>query len=220
MAPTIIDLPAIVGWWECLFDPVVPRDLERMEGRRTESMRFGTPYWRGSWTTTALTPAQMGALEAFAMMAGDNGEVFRAYDASRPRPIDYHTDDHAPLSGTRAGGGAFDGTATITGRTAFSLTVSMLPANFQFRAGDYVEVRRSASIISLHRITADVRASASGVVTLPIRHGLDLQNFPLPLTANFEKASCLMQVDPGALSASKPLIERRASFTAQEVFFA
>lgn len=215
---TIIDLPADVGWWECLFDPVSPRNLERMEGRRTEADKFGTPYWRAVYRSTALTPLQMGQLEAFLMQCGDGGEVFRAYDASRPRPIEYETADHAPLSGVRAAGGAFNGTATITARTATSLTVSGLPANFQFRAGDYVEVRKTAALISLHRIVSDVQASAGGFATLPIRYALDLQAFTPPLTANFEKPACLMQVVAGSVDASKPLVERRGSFSAEEVF--
>lgn len=213
---TVMEMPDARGWQDVRFDPVVPRNTDRMEGRRTEAQRFGTPFWRASWTAGWSTKIDMGKLDAFMMRAGDNGEVFRAHDAFRPRPIDH--DNELPLSGMRAGGGAFDGTATITARTATSLTISGLPALFQFRAGDYVEVRKSATLISLHRIMADVRASAGGVVTLSIRYALDTQTFTLPLTANFEKASCLMQIDPGSYSASKAWSGRNPSFTAQEVF--
>jgi hypothetical protein len=215
---TIINLPASVGWRECVFDPVVVRNMDRMEGRRTESMRSGTAYWRATYRSTNLTSRQMGDLEAFMMRAGDGGEVFRAYDASRPRPIEYEAPNHAVLSGTRAGGGAFDGTATVTARTATTLTLSSLPANFQFRRGDYVEVRKSNELISLHRLVGDAQANSSGVVTLTFRYALDLQTFTLPLTANFEKPCCLMQVVPGSFDPSKPLVELQGSFQAEEVF--
>jgi hypothetical protein len=216
--PTIIELPA-VGWHEVLLDPIVPRDIDQMEGRRTEGQKFGTAWWAGVFMTTALTPAEFGRLEAFMMQAGDNGEVFRAYDASRPRPLAHDTPDHQPLSGMRAGGGSFDGTATIVARTATTLSITGLPANFQFLVGDYVEVRKSPTVISLHRIVTDVQANGSGAATLSIRHALDLQAFTLPLTANFEKPACLMQIDPGSYKPSKPLVERRATFAATEVFF-
>ncbi|MHB2265655.1 hypothetical protein [Aliihoeflea sp. PC F10.4] len=210
----VINLPDI-GWEDVRFDPVQPRNASRMEGRRTEAQTFGTPYWVASYGATFLKPHQYGLMDAFMMRAGDGQEVFRAHDPLRPRPVHYIL----PLSGTRAGGGAFDGTATITARTATSLTISGLPAAFRFRAGDYVEVRKSASLISLHRIMADATANGSGVVTLSIRYPLDLQTFTLPLTANFEKASCLMQIDAGSYQGQKSWSSRSPSFTAMEVFY-
>lgn len=219
MAPTIIALPA-VGWREVRFDASVPRDSEQMEGRRTEAQRFGTPWWRAVYTTSALTQAQFGLVEAFIMQAGDNGEVFRAYDAARPRPIDYETPNHDPLSGVRAGGGAFDGTATLESITnSRQVAISGLPAHFQLRAGDYVEFAMSASLISLHRLIADAQAGSGGTVTLNFRYGLDTEHFTPAATVNFEKPACLMQVDPDSYSTSKVLVDRSASFSAQEVFF-
>lgn len=220
MAPTIINMPDIVGWTDVSFDPVVPRDTDRMEGRRTEGQIFGTAWWRASYSAPWLPERDMGLMDAFMMQAGDSGEVFRAYDLFRPRPIAWsEANGNRPLAGTRAGGGTFDGTATIAARTGSTLSVTSLPASFQFRAGDYVEVVTSASVISLHRITADVQATSGGAATLPIRYGLDLQNFTLPLSANFEKPSCLMQIDPGSFRGSKAWSARNPSFSAQEVFF-
>lgn len=213
---TILELPDIIGWEEVDFDPIRPRSTDRMEGRRTESQIHGTAWWIARYSTGHLDRRDMGKMDAFMMSAGDSGEVFRAYDAFRPRPIEH--DSGKPLTGNRAGGGAFDGTATITARTATTLTVSGLPALFQFRRGDYVEVRKSAELISLHRIQTDVAASAAGVVTLQIKYALDLQNFILPLTANFEKPACLMQIDPGSFEGTKRRRNRRPSFSAQEVF--
>ncbi len=219
MAPTIIALPA-VGWRSVKFDPTVPRDSERMEGRRTEGQRFGTPWWQALYTSTALTLDDFGLAEAFMMQAGDNGEVFRAYDAGRARPILHDNANHDPLSGTRAGGGAFDGTATLGGITSSrEVFVTHLPAYFQFRAGDYVEFAMSESLISLHRIIEDAQAGPGGTVTLKFRYGLDTENFTPAATVNFEKPSCLMQIDPGSYNASKELIGRSFSFAAQEVFF-
>lgn len=217
--PTIIDLPAIAGWEDIEFDPVSVRYTDRMEGRRTESVAAGSHWWRARYVAAFQSDRDFGLMDAFMMRAGDSGEVFRAHDVFRPRPIEWSRQHgNQPLSGPRAAGGTFDGTATITARTATSLIVSGLPANFQFRAGDYVEVRKGPSLISLHRITQDAQATSAGTVTLAIRHTLDTGIFTLPLTANFEKASCLMQIDPGSWSGSKSWGARRPSFTAQEVF--
>lgn len=213
-------MPDIAGWTSVEFDPVRPRDTDRMEGRRTEAQVFGTPWWSATWSAPFLSDIDMGKMDAFMMMAGDSGEVFRAYDPFRPRPIEWLKEHgQAPLSGTRAGGGSFDGTATITARTTTTLTMSGLPANFQLRAGDYVEVVKSETLVSLHRIMTDAQASSGGVVAVAIRYALDLQNFTLPLTANFEKPSCLMQIDPGSYRGPKAWSARNPSFSAQEVFF-
>lgn len=213
---TIVNLPNIVGWEECSFDPVVPRSVDRMEGRRTEGVRLGQPYWRASFTPGRLKFFDYGKMDAFMMTAGDGGEVFRAYDVFRPRPMRHDTGQ--PLSGNRAGGGAFDGTATLAAIiNSLTISVSGLPAAFWLSDGDYVELRKG-NASSLHRIRGDAIATAGGTVTLSIRYALDLQNFDVSSQVRFEKPSCLMQIDPGSYDAKKSKSSRRPSFTAEEVF--
>ncbi|SDP92531.1 hypothetical protein SAMN05428967_4475 [Phyllobacterium sp. YR620] len=214
---TVVNLPN-VGYRSCKFHPIQPRDTGRMEGRRTESQKFGTPYWVGTWETTALELPAFGLVEAFEMAAGDNGEVFAAYDASRPRPV--LQDSGSPLSGVKALGGVFNGDAVLQSiSNPLLIAVSGLPALFKLSVGDYVEVRKSPTVRSLHRIQANATANESGVVSLPIRYALDLQTFTLPCTVHFEKPSCLMQIDPGSYEARKELVYREASWSATEVFF-
>lgn len=213
--PTIITLPDI-DWTECDLTPVAPRATDRMEGRRTEMQTSGQWYWTLKLTGRARKVAGFGQMDVFSMMAGDNGEVFVAYNVFRPRPIKFG--GCAPLGGTRAGGGAFDGTATLTARTAFSATVSGLPAGFPLSAGDYVEFRMSPTKRSLHMITADATANGSGVVTIAFKYALDLQHFTTAAVVNFEKPSCIMQIDPGSYSGGGPKRLPTLSFTATEVF--
>ncbi len=219
--PTVISMPDIVGWTSVNFDPVVPRDTDRMEGRRTEAQRFGTPWWKADWSAPWLPELDMGRMDAFMMLAGDSGEVFRAYDAFRPRPIAWsEANGNRPLSGMRAGGGAFDGTATLdTITNTRQVAISGLPANFQLRAGDYVEFSMSASLISLHRLVEDALGGSGGTATLKFRYGLDTEHFTDAATVNFEKPSCLMQIDPGSYRGPKAWSARNPSFSAQEVFF-
>jgi hypothetical protein len=212
-----INLPAI-HFASCEFDPVRPRDTNRMEGRRTESQSFGTPYWVAKYTTPWMETEDFGLMDAFMMSAGDDGETFLAYDAFRPRPI--LQDNHKPLSGTKAAGGAFNGDAVLqTIVSALMITVSGLPAGFKLSPGDYVEIRKSLTVRSLHRVSAFATSNGSGNCTFPIKYALDLQTFTLPCTVHFEKPSCIMQIDPGSWSASKSWESRSVSFSATEVFF-
>lgn len=202
---------------DCEFDPVQPWDTNRMEGRRTESVGSITPYWVAKYRFDFLRREYLGIVDAFMMRVGGNGGTFIAYDVSRPRPIAHDTGK--PLTGTRAGGGSFDGTANLkTIVNSREIVVDDLPANFKLSRGDYVEIRQSSLVRSLHRIIVDSQADGDGEVTLPILYGLDTQNFTTAATVHFEKASCLMQIDPGSWSASKAMSARTPSFTATEMF--
>lgn len=217
MAATVIDLPDIVGWEKCKFDPVRTRTVDRMEGRRTEMVSLPTGWWTASYTPGFLFPRDMGKMDAFMMRAGDDGEFFRAYDVFRPRPI--LMDTGAPLSGVKAGGGAFDGTAELhTITDSRTVVIYGLPAGFQLSPGDYVEFRENSQKSSLHRIQLAATADGAGHVTLSIKYGLDTQNFSTAAIVHFEKPSCLMQIDPGSYDGTKSAKDRRPSFTATEQF--
>jgi hypothetical protein len=212
-----IELPDIVGWEEVEFDPVAVKDTERMEGRRTETVRHGATWWKARYRTGFLDFRDFGRMDAFMMKVDGDGDLFRAYDVFRPRPMAH--DNGQPLSGTKAGGGAFNGTATLSAITnSRTVTVSGLPAGFELRDGDYVEFRMSATKLSLHRVGADAVANGSGVVTLSIRYGLDTQNFTTAAIVNFEKPSCLMELDAGSYDGKKARRTRRPSFAATEMF--
>lgn len=205
----IVELPA-VPFAQCEFDPVRPSSTERMEGRRVESQSTGTPYWTASYKTDFLTREQAGLLAAFQMLSGDNGGVFRAYDVDRQRPLKY-------LGGFPAG---FNGNATVRGfNNSRSVEAGGLPSGFQLVAGDYLEIRKSTLVRSLHRVTAAATASAAGIATIKFDYPIDLQHFTVPCTVHFERASCLMQIDPGSFSAPKSMADRTVSFTATEMFF-
>jgi hypothetical protein len=214
---TLISLPVAKNV-ECDFKPVRPRDTNRMEGRKTESQTFGTPYWTASYRLGALTDVEQGLMRAFMMQAGDDGEVFTAYDAMRKRPV--LMDTGKPLSGTKASGGAFNGDGVLqTIINALLITVSGLPAGFMLSPGDYVEIRKSPTVRSLHLITTAATANPSGNCTVPIKYALDLQTFSLPCTVHFEKPSCTMQIDPGSWQGPKSWAAREPSFSATEVFY-
>lgn len=366
---TLITLPS-AKFVECDFKPIRPRDTNRMESRKTESQTFGTPYWTASYRLGALTDVEQGLMRAFMMQAGDDGEIFAAYDAMRPRPVAYADGNYFPgenfsnllvnpgfesgaltpwvnvtgasvvtgsgHSGTKmclldkgatgigagtqrqivqvvdgivpgkqyqlsawlnsggsvatagaslsiewrnaanavissstvvanvgygaswasVGGAAvapigavraltyallgttgalqtlllddlsfsrwetFVGNATLQSITnALNIVVSGVPAGFKLSLGDYVEIRKTPTVRSLHLITAAATANSSGVVTLSIKYALDLQTFTLPCTVHFEKPCCTMQIDPGSWQGPKSWAAREPSFSATEVFY-
>ncbi len=214
-----IQLP-LVDFTSCTFDPIQPRDVERMEGRFTEAQNFGTPYWVASYTTGWLEQEQYGLMDAFMMQANNSGQTFLAYDPFRPRPIFYNA-DFKPLSGVKAGGGgSFNGDANLSVITnPTTISVNGLPAGFRLLPGDYIEIRKSPTLRSLHRIMTAATADASGLVALTIRYPLDTETFTLPCTVHLEKPACLMQIDPGSVSAPKSWENRGFTFSATEVFF-
>ncbi|MCY0146140.1 hypothetical protein OEG84_25050 [Hoeflea sp. G2-23] len=187
-----------------------------MLGRKTETADFGTPYWRVSAATGFLSDEKIDEADAFFTEASKGGNVFACYDYYRPRPRAY---GDTPLGGTKAAGGAFDGSAILsTGTDSRTIVVSGLPDSFALNRGCLVEVNKSSSVRSLHRVMADATANGSGVVTLTIDFPLDTTVFTSGnSTIQLEKPSCLMMLDPG-WSMPKAWSDRVASFSATEVF--
>ncbi|WP_322886622.1 hypothetical protein U8C36_06740 [Sinorhizobium medicae] len=212
-----IPLP-VLPWKDCQFESINPTDVSMMEGRRSEEQAAGIPFWKAQYTTNWMTPALYGLFDAFVMKSSSRGAPFLGYDLFRPRPIAHN--NGKPLSGTKAGGGAFNGDAVLQSITnSRAIVVAGLPAGFKLSPGDYVELRMSALVRSLHRIVESATANASGVVSLSIMFGLDIQHFTTAATIHFEKPSCVMTMDPGSVSAPKSWAGREASFSATEMFF-
>lgn len=205
MTIPIFDMPAL-GFNQTDFDLIVPRSVNRMEGRRTESRLSGTAYWQASWQIVPLTPAQAGKADAWIRKVLSRGGVFKAHDTSRPRPVEAGL---TPLTWTP------DLTSITNGGQ--TVAISGVGNNFQFREGDYVAFRESDLVVSLHSIAADAQANGSGVVSLTIDPALDPQHFTTAALPIFEKPYCLMQ--PTDYKATKPVFGTAPSFSGQEVFF-
>lgn len=215
--PDLIALPSVVYGPSISFDPIRTRSTSRMLGRRTETALRGTPYWVASYAAGNLTMAEIGLFDAFNMLASDGG-VFAGYDPGRPRPIAYQ--GSTPLAGVKAGGGAFNGDAVLQSITnPLAIVVNGLPAGFKLSVGDYVEVRKSGLVRSLHRITAPATANGAGVVSLAIRFFLDTQTFAAGNTVHFEKPACIMEMDEGSFSLPKSFPHNNVQFTATEQFY-
>lgn len=211
-----ISLPTL-PWQTCNFDPISIAAVSRMEGRRTETITSGTPYWTMSLTTNWLEPHLFGLFDAFIMKGDTSGKPISAYDIFRPRPI--AMDTGAPLAGVKAAGGSFNGDVTFQAVGPNSLAIAGLPAGFVLSPGDYIEVRKAELVRSLHRIVEPAIANAGGFATVEIMYRLDTQNFNAGCSGHLEKPSCMMRIDPGSVQAPKSWGNRQGSFSATEVFY-
>lgn len=203
--PDVFDLPAL-GFEQISFDLIVPRTVNRMEGRRTEARKFGTPYWQAEYRMGYQKERGVGKAEAWVRKLLTRGGVFKAYDLFRPRPVEA---GDVPLTWTPDLTNISNGGRTVA--------VSGVANSFQFREGDYIAFRMSDLVVSLHSIAADVQANGAGAVSLTIDPPLDTQIFTAAAIPIFEKPYCLMQ--PFDWSAPKSWSSRNPSFSAQEVFF-
>lgn len=176
---------------------------------------FAAPYWTANFASSYLEAVECGLMDAFLLRA-INEERFLAYDAFRPRPIVYGA-DFSPLAIPVGGGKLFTGDATMgAGSYGYSIIAEGLPPAFQLSVGDYVEVRQSNEIRSLHRIVESVFAGANGRAVLNVRYGLVHRNLSGPCTLHFEKPSCWMSLTPGSAQSSRSWENRTSSFSARE----
>lgn len=216
MAVTVLPFPGL-PFEDFDLVPVNTQEVSQLIDRGTETADFGTPYWH---LKTARTPkllrGEIDIAETFLQLASIGKTLFECHDIYRPRPSAY---GGSPLSGVKAGGGAFDGTAVLEEVTdSRTIVVSGLPAGFAVNLSCHVEIRKSQTERSLHRVTAAAAADAGGEVTLSIAFALDTGVFTAANSiVNFEKPSCLMRLDPGS-SVPKSRNNQRTRFSAMEAF--
>lgn len=190
---TIYNLPSAVRVRDQTFRFNQSAEVSRSRGRYVQAKADPFSYWSASFDLVPLLEDDYGRFVSFTMKVRAGVGFFRGYNTGRPRPL--AEDAGVALSGTRAGGGAFDGTATIAAITD-SLTVSLsgLPAGFKLLEGDMIEFAETSERLSLHMIAEDVTADGSGDVDITLNNPLDTENFTTSGTANLEKPSCIMQI--------------------------
>jgi hypothetical protein len=136
---------------------------------------------------------------------------FLAHDAARPFPRNYPSGFGGM---TRAGGGPFDGTATVTAVTATTIALSTLPANFVFKPADYISLVKSGKY-SLHQMMEAVTGNGSGVATVTVEPPIVTSVFATPsLTANLALPLGLFVPDPRSWQGDPTARRAACSFSA------
>jgi hypothetical protein len=200
--PIAMPLHGIAGDWFELqrFDYGAPEESGRIGG-----IAGAFPKWSAEWTLSKTLTLDWSD-EWRAWVTGLRGpqRMFFGYDRERPYPKAYR----GGFGGmTRAGGGAFDGSATGWSQTIAAngdadMLLLGLPAALALGVGDYIGFRwdsidatagtndRRASV----RVKAAAVASGSGGVTVTVEPPLDMRVVPLSAVAHLDMPVCLMKL--------------------------
>lgn len=175
----------------------VDRTSPTVQGR-SGGITLGLPRWRMSLTLANTTADETEEWIAFVDSLRGSQRTFLAHDLSRPYPKAFPSGFDG-LS--RAGGGAFDGSATSWSiNTAGDvLTLSGLPANLPLNLRDSVGFRWTTgggARRALVRVVGPATASGAGTIT-----GLSVEP-PLPglvpggAVAFLDRPDCVMRLVP------------------------
>lgn len=191
--------------------------LSPSAGGRVASVASGWPLWYGRYTLGKGVGAKNSAeWRAFVDRLDGSGRYFLGRDYRRPYPLAYLDTQLAGLA--RAGGGAFDGSASSWSRAVDAngepaLNLTGLPANMILSLGDYVGFRWTTSgeeRRALVRISAAAQASSGGVAALIVRPAVHLV-VPSGAIAHFDNPACLMRSIPGETELGD--VDRNGSIT-------
>lgn len=195
-------------------------DIERQEvvggeqGGRIISNELGPPHWRMKFSRKPTARREYDQWVGWTSSLRGSGKLFYGRDMRRGKwPREYRTNGFTDV--TRAGGGAFDGTATSIDLTdRFVPEFSGLPAGFKLSINDYVGFSwGTRNARSLHRIVEDGVADGSGVIAISVEP--EIQAFvPGDAVATFAAPTCLMLIVPGTLDLSDDDRDLRVAFEA------
>jgi hypothetical protein len=178
----------------------------------TPTTEIAPPYWSARIDTADIQRRtdRYKNWRQFTDGARGSMKVVLLWDADLPVPQAYDT-----LTGmTKAGGGAFVGTGNVdVVDNAYTRTISGLPANFVFTAGDYISFMKGGRY-SLHRIVQDVVGNGSGVAVVVVEPYIS-SVFDADATFNVFRACGEFLIDSRSLSTPRDLEGGAFSFTAR-----
>lgn len=136
-------------------------------GGRLSGVQAGFPLWTGTWTIDVSGPDEADAARAFMAAIRGSTRRFLGRDVLRSYPK-AHKFGFAGM--VRAGGGAFDGSATTWSETIDAnddslVTLTNLPVGLTLAPGDYIGFRWAATEAAIAGLTwhAPVRVVSGGV---------------------------------------------------------
>lgn len=176
-------IPAWVKTESCLVRPRYTVVKPRSRSGELLRIEIADAFWDLSLTFVRQKMENVVRTYAWwdSMQGGQNS--FLCHDFSRPRPQTYRT---AGLPATKALGGAFNGTCDVDAVTAYTVTLSGLPASLVLLEGDYIGLVQDGHY-GLHRVTVDATANGSGVVTVDVVPPVNTNLFDAAATAQLEK---------------------------------
>jgi len=216
------DLPELSGnrvfFNKAEFKPVYQQIVAPSRGGLVQVANIGSDLWTMAYATPPLKHAA--AKEQFAWLQSLRGGVrtFKAWDPLCRFPEAYPNGFGGM---TRAGGGAFDGTCTLSaiGTDRDTITLTTLPANFVFTAGDMVSFPMGASSRCLVRVLESVTGSGAGAATLTVEPWIPLAASAGTAEVTLIKPWCLAIIDAGSISGPvQPGYVASVSFNAVQTY--
>jgi hypothetical protein len=177
----------------------------RTLGGAVLSTENGDPYWECEIGMERTTPVKAVALRAWKNSLRGGQKSFLAHHHARPAPSAY-ANIAAVTALTRAGGGAFDGTAVISAfpdiRTVqiTAASSSRLPAGFQLRVGDMLGIVKvgSPNKYLLHQVMADITAAGDGSLIIDVEPRIITTVFAAGNIVNFIKPLAEFKLMPSS----------------------
>lgn len=197
-------------------------ELERQDtiapehGGRLVSVELGPAHWRASYGVKPRSEREFDLWRGFIASLRGASKLFYGRDTRRRWPRAYRGVGFTDLN--RAGGGAFDGTATswTLNGARDEIEFTGLPAAFDLAIGDYFDLRWDTSKRSLHRIVSDGVADGSGEGTWSVEPRVP-EIAPNDAVANFTAPECTMVLIPGSAElGADDFNDRSVAFEAKQ----
>lgn len=211
------DLPA-VRFLPGRFEPEFRQTRSTTAGGSPQASEMGPTLWAMQYTTTPLSEADAEAVRAWLLSLRGAVRKFKAWNPMRRYPVAYPNGFGGV---TRQGGGAFDGTATLSAAasTLDSITVSTLPATMPIAIGDMVSIGYASGRRTLHKAT-EATVAVAGVATFGIEPVL-FQGGPVGTAGavTFAQPYCFAVVDPTSIDDNTGVSRTgQISFKARQVY--
>lgn len=149
----------------CTFEPSYQQVRAPTRGGGTQVANIGPDLWAMSYQTVPLSLEQGMIWHAWLQSLRGGARLFKAWHPLCRYALAYRTAGYGGL--TRAGGGAFDGTATLSAIATERdvVTITGLPAGFVFSVGDMISVPFASTGRALLRVVEAATASGAGSAT-------------------------------------------------------
>ncbi len=168
------------------------------------------PVWQGTFATGILYPDQQALWSAWRKSLRAGLKTFLAYDIRRAAPLAY---PFAKVPGDILSG--WNGTATVTALgLSGALSLSGLPAAYQFKAGDRIGLEQ-AGYYGYHEIVEDV-AAVAGVAVVTVTPFLFTGLFTTSAVARVWRPKCQFVIDPKSWTESGVVEPSNVTFKASQ----
>lgn len=210
-----LDILADFPGWSTSFELGWRQEMSRTAGGTTYVKDLGNALWKASYTSRVMRPNELDEWRARLDSLENGLQRFKGYSLSRCFPIAYP-------NGSWPTGASFDGVSAAVsaiGGDNKSLQIDGLPAGFQFRIGDMLQIQHGSDPVryDLHRVqepaTADETGETGSFEVRPhLWPGVAVDNI-----VSVKRPWCLMQIVPDSITTTADQRTGSGSITFQGI---